>query len=384
MDTQTSWVREYIQIVTDLLNRDTGAAAEERIDAALAQLVAWMPADSTYEGPLPSNAWAVTLDLDGAGTDEWLISVPARDMGCWATFCPAYVLIYEKREALFIPAAILIEDTNVWDLSSPKVLLVEDINADGRPEALIEQVSCGAHTCFTQIVIGQWNGQRWRSLAADPVMQAYTDYSIVDATGDGLVDIVMYGGMFGSVGAGLQRPHTLIFAWRDDAYRLIEDVPDPDDHPYYQMLDANTALAAGDWDTALALALAVVNYPGVYADDGWLTPEAWARIVGYATMEAMFVYAQRGDAAAMRQLHAGLLARSISAPDNPYPAAAGEALETYEATGDPLAACRAAEAFIAARVHDAAFFEWYGYGTQRLTADQICPLERAAEEGPQL
>jgi len=149
------------------------------------------------------------------------------------------------------------------------------------------------------------------------------------------------------------------------------------------MLDANAALANGEWDTALNLALAVVNYPGVYEDD-WLTTEAWARIVGYATLEAMFVYAQQGDVEAMQQVHAGLLSRSASAPNNPYPDAAWQVLETYEATGDPLAACLAAENFIAARAEDAAFFEWYGYGMERLTVDQICPLDHAIEEEPQL
>ncbi|MBN2391604.1 MAG: hypothetical protein JXR84_12840 [Anaerolineae bacterium] len=383
-DTQASWVREYIQTVTNLLNMNTNIDAQARVDAALAQLVTWMPADSTYEGPLPPNAWTVARDLNADDKIEWLISVPARDRGCWATYCPAYVLIFEMRDNLFVPAAILIEDENVWDLSDPKLLMVADINADGHLEVVIEQVSCGAHTCFTGIIIGQWNRRRWRSLTADPVMQAYTDYTIVDQTGDGLLDIVMHGGMYGSVGAGLQRPHTQVFAWRDGAYRLVEDTPDPDEHPYFQMLDANAALANGEWDTTLNLALAIVNYPGVYEDEGWLTTETWARIVGYATLEAMFVYAQQGSVEAMRQAHAGLLSRSASAPNDPYPDAAWQVLQTYEATGDPLAACLAAEDFIAARAEDAAFFEWYGYGMERLTLDRICPLDHATEEGPQL
>ena len=383
-DTQAAWVREYIQIITNLLNVNTTLDAQARTDAALAQLTAWMPADSFYEGPRPPNAWAVSRDLNGDGESEWLISVPARDQGCWVTYCPAYLLIFEERDNLFVPAAILIPNEIVWDLSTPRLLMVDDINADGHFEVVIEQVTCGAHTCTTEIIIGQWDGQRWRSLTADPVMQAYTDYTITDYDGDGLVDIVMHGGTYGSVGAGLQRPHTQVFAWRDGAYRLIEDTPDPDDHPYYQMLDANTALANEDWDTALSLALAVVNYPGMYEDDGWLTPDAWARIVGYATLEAMFVYAQQGDVEAMRQVHASLLVRAYSAPNDPYPDAAWHTLEVYEATSDPLAACTAAEEFIAAHVENAPFFEWYGYGTERLTLDRICPLDHAAEEGPQL
>lgn len=383
-DTQASWVREYIQTVTNLLNSNTNADESARVDAALAQLAAWMPADSSYEGPLPPNAWAVARDLNGDGYIEWLISIPARDQGCLVPYCPAYLMIFEERDNLFAPVAILIEDENVWDVSSPVLLMVDDINADGLLEVVVEQTSCGAHTCFTGIIIGQWDGHRWHSLAADPVMQSYTDYTLVDHNDDGLLDIVMHGGMYGSVGAGLQRPRTQVFAWREGAYRLIEDTPDPDDHPYYQMLDANTALANEEWDTALNLALAVVNYPGVYEDEGWLTPDAWARIVGYATLEAMFVYAQQGDVEAMRQVHASLMLRSYSAPNDPYPDAVWRALEVYEATSDPLAVCIAAEEFIAARAEDALFFEWYGYGTERLTVDRICPLNQAAEEGPVL
>ena len=383
-DTQAAWVREYIQTVTDLLNVDAGADAGTRIDAALAQLAAWMPADSAYEGPLPPNAWAVPRDFNGDGKTEWLISVPTRDQGCWVPYCPAYLMIFEERDNLFVPVAILIEDENVWEVSNPVLLMVDDINGDGRLEMVIEQVSCGAHTCFTGLLIGQWDGQRWRSLAADPVMQAYTDYALTDHTGDGLLDIVMHGGMYGSVGAGLQRPRTQVFAWRDGAYRLIEETPAPDDHPYYKMLDANAALANGEWDTALELARAVIDYPGIYEDDGWLTTEAWVRIVGYATLEAMFVYAEWGDLEAMREVYVRLRLRSHSALNDPYPEAAWRTLEVYEATGDPLAACLAAEQFIAERVEEAAFFEWYGYGTERLTVDRVCPLDCAEEEGPPL
>ncbi len=372
------WVREYIQLITAMLN------ATDNVDAVLEQLIAWMPADSTYEGSRPPNTWAVVRDLNADGEDEWLISVPARDMACGATFCPGYLLLFDKRGSLFVPTSIIIADTTIWEVSFPALSMIDDINADGRPEVVIEHHECGAHTCFTSLLIGQWDGQRWYDLAADPITQAYTDYTLADDDGDNVLEVVMHGGMFGSVGAGLQRQHTLRFDWRDGAYRLIENTPDADDHPYYRMLDANTALANEDWDAALDQALAVVNYPGIYEDEGWLTTEAWARIVGYATIEAMLVYAQRGDVAAMQQVHASLLSRSDSTPNNPYPEAAAYLLEAYEATGDALAACIAVEHFIGERMETAMFFEWYGYGTERLTIDRICPLDHTTEVGPEL
>lgn len=377
-DTQESWVKEYIQLVTAMLN------ASGNVDAMLDQLIAWMPADSAFEGPRPPNAWATIRDLNADGEEEWLISIPARDLGCWVTFCPGYLLVFYKRADLFVPASIIIADELVWEVSNPVLLMVDDINADGQLEVAIEHHQCGAHTCFTSLLIGQWDGQRWRDVVADPITQAYTDYTLEDNDGDGILEVVMHGGMYGSVGAGLQREHTLRFDWRDGAYRLIEDTPDADDHPYYQMLDANTALANEDWDAALDLALSVVNHPGVYKDEGWLTTEAWVRIVGYATIEALLVYAQRGDLAAMQQVYANLTARSDSAPNNPYPDAAGYMLEVYEVTGDALAACIAVEHFIGERIEAATFFAWYGYGTERLTVDRICPLDHAAEIGPEL
>ncbi|HOU14396.1 MAG TPA: hypothetical protein PKZ84_14910 [Anaerolineae bacterium] len=377
-DTLEGWVRGYIQLITAMLN------ATGDVDAVLDQLIAWLPADSTYEGPRPPNAWATARDLNADGEDEWLISVPARDLACGMTFCPGYLLVFHQRAGLFVPASIIIADERVWEVSFPNLLTVADINADGKLEVVIESHECGAHTCFTSLLIGQWDGQRWYDLAAAPIMQAYTDYTLADDDGDGILEVVMHGGMFGSVGAGLQRQHTLRFDWRDGAYRLVEDTPDPDPHPYFQMLDANTALANEDWDTALDLALSVINHPGIYTDEGWLTAEAWARIVGYATVEAMLVYAERGDVAALRQVHADLLARTDGAPNTLYAAAAGYVLEVYEATDDALAACLAVESFIGDRVEAAAFFDWYGYGTERFTLDRICPLDQTAEIGPEL
>ena len=371
-DTPESWTRDYLQLVTDMLNA-TGS-----VDAVLDQLVAWMPADSSFEGARPQSAWAVTRDLDGDGTDEWLISVPSQDRVCWVTYCPGYVVIVQIRKALFTPLSLIIANEFIWDISHPTVLMIDDVNADGLTEVVLEGNECGAHTCFTSLLIGRWDGQRWRDLAIDPIQQAYTDYVMEDRDGDGAQEIVMHGGTFGSVGAGLQRQHMLIFDWLEEAYRLVEDLPDPDPHPYYQMLDANAALAQGQWDAALALSLAVVDYPGVYADD-WTPTEAWGRIAGYATIEALLVYAQRGDAEAMMQVYGSLMARSHSAPDNPYPEAAWHLLEVYQQTDDVLAACQAMETFIAERVEAAEFFEWYGYGTERLRLDRLCPLDAPGE-----
>jgi len=366
--TPESWVQDYLQLVTDMLN------SSRDMDSVLDQLVAWMPADSTYEGPRPANAWAANRDLDGDGTDEWLISVPSQDRGCYVTYCPGYVLLYQERDSLFTPLALVLLDEIIWDISFPSLLLIDDVNADGLDEVVLKANECGAHTCYTTLLIGRWDGQRWRDLAADPIQQAYTDYAMEDRDGDGVQEIVMHGGTFGSAGAGLQRPHTLTFDWADGAYRLVADVPDPGEHPYYQIIDANAALTEGKWATTLAHVLPLVENLGVYSD-AWTSVEAWSRIVGYASIEAMLVYAHQGDVDAMEDVHFSLVARSHTEPDNPYPDAAWQLLEVYKETGDVLAACQAMEAVIVERAETAEFYEWYGYGTERLPQEMLCPLD---------
>ena len=111
----------------------------------------------------------------------------------------------------------------------------------------------------------------------------------------------------------------------------------------------------------------------------------WPRIVACASIEAMLVHAQRGDEEAMDDVYFNLAARSLAAPNNPYPDAAWRLLETYRERGDPLRACQAMEAFVAERAADVPFFKYYGYATERITLDQLCPLDEPPETpGPEL
>ena len=374
-DDPEAQTRAYLRLVTDMLN------AAYDIDSVLAELAAWMTQDSTYEGDLPPNAWAEAHDLDGDGTDEWIISVPVQDSWCGVPYCPGYVFLAERHAGLFIPRHQITSTIYEMSVGHPRLLKVSDITADGHLEIVLEETHCGAHTCFTTLIVGRWDGTRWHDLAADPISQAYTDYTMQDETGDGKEEITMYGGMIGSVGAGLQRPHTLTFAWRDGAYRLISDEPAPSDHPYFQMLDAHTALVAGEWDRALELARAVLDRDALDPDESlWMTDRHWTRILGYSAIEAMLVHAHRGDAPAMESVLVELRARDVITEANPYLEGAAQLLVTYTATGDALAACQAMAATLLDYDTDArAFLEWYGYNTEYLPDEQLCPWATSIE-----
>jgi hypothetical protein len=221
-------------------------------------------------------------------------------------------------------------------------------------------------------------------LAADPISQAYTELTVGDRDDDGILEFTMHGGIFGSVGAGLQRQHTLIFDWRDDAYRLVEDIPDPSDHPYYLMLDANMALEESKWDRALELATQAVNNPDF--EDSMVPVEEVdrRRITSYAAVEAMLVYAHRGDVAGMETVLDQTLEYNFVEP-NVYIDAAERLLEVYRDTEDVFEACAAMEDVVAQQPDQAVFFQFYGYNTTRITVDQVCPLDPPSEgDSPQL
>ena len=382
-DDWRDWLRDYFRLVTNMLN------AASDVDAVLERLVSWMPGE-TSEGSRPQNAWAQADDLDDDGADEWLIGVPEPDRRCAIPWCPGYVVLFEKQDALFTPVHLVQDDRGSYQLSHPVSFRIADINADGQTEVVVRAHGCGAHTCHTTLVIGRWDGERWHDLTADVVEQATSEVKLDDRDGDGIQEIAMHGGIVNSAGAGLQREYTLVFGWRDGAYRQIERNADPDDHPYYRVLDANAALADGDLEKPLALAMEVVSLNGCRGPEAIGGSEhvyhyAWPRIVAYASIEAMLIHAQRGDAEAMEDVYFNLAARSLEAPNNPYPDAAWRLLETYRETSDPLRACQAMEAFVAERAADAPFFGTYGYATERITADQLCPLDEPPETpGPEL
>lgn len=369
-------LRAYVQLVADMLN--AGYSFEEVLDT----LAAWSMPEGAQERD--ANIWHVMQDVDGDGTEEGVVSLPLPGIGCGATFCPRTVVVLERSGDRFSPGTIIPSDAGMLMLGSPMLRFTEDINADGQTEIVLEEQSCGAHTCFTLLIIGHWDGTTWYDLTADPIDQAYADLTIEDRDDDGILEFAMTGGTSGSAGAGLQRRHTLIFDWQDGAYRRVEDIPSPSDHPYYLMVDANAALADEDDSRALDLAMQAIENPTFEETMAPVEPLDKARILSYAAVEAMLAHALSGDLEAMEVV----LERARSMPEvteNVYLDAAQALLDVYRETDDPVSACAAMEDLIVEQAEPPVFFQWYGYGTERLRVDQVCPLDASAEgETPQL
>ena len=56
------------------------------------------------------------------------------------------------------------------------------MNADGKPDLVYTDASCGAHTCFGTLFVDSWDGKAYvDSITDDPTM-AEPEYTIKDTT----------------------------------------------------------------------------------------------------------------------------------------------------------------------------------------------------------
>ena len=383
-DVDGKWLPTTIRTATDLVNWAEGDP--ERI---LAQIETWGEVDDYVQinGLSLPNAWLETADLNRDGQPELIFAFPVRQEVCFgdecqidlctAAGCGAYLLLFTQENDLYVPVHLVKDPEADWQewLDAPGLFHVGDVTGDGRIELLIHQEFCGAHTCTSRLLIGSWDGTTWHDYGS--MGQATTVFSLapdVESDTAGRQEIQAYGGIIGSVGAGLQRPVTEIYRFdaENGRYQLAETIPDPDDHPYYLVLDAHTALSQGDPDRAYDLATNALAHIAAFRNDAreFMFLDDWSvpRIAGLGHLQRLMVASLNDDMSAM------LIERDTIIPYNVpiYAEAAQAYIDVYEETADPIAACIEMDAVLQADPDQSDPFDWFGYNTERL--ESYCPL----------
>ena len=82
------------------------------------------------------------------------------------------------------------------------VMTVVDVTGDGRRDIMYGETACGANTCTTIVRVLVRDGDGYRNAAVDIAVPTATSFSFDDVTGDGVADLTIEGGTFGSIGAG--------------------------------------------------------------------------------------------------------------------------------------------------------------------------------------
>lgn len=250
---------------------------------------------------------------------------------------------------------------------SVAVLSGVDRTGEGERDILFVEETCGAHTCTSSFHLLAREGDGYRDLATAPIdIPSVRELDVEsDVTGDGLPDLSMLGGTFGSVGAEPQREFRYVFSAAGGSLTQVVAEGQPSQWLVWALLDANAAFARQDWATAVSL------YNVVLSDNGleeW-APEAGeaAELRALANLRKSIALAQTGDS-----VGASAAAQALAAGSGIVAEAGAAYLTSFASSGDVGAACAAFDGALSVARWDE-FWSHYGYGVPRLAAAALCP-----------
>lgn len=304
-------------------------------------------------------------DLDGDGQLEWIVVFGQSAQG--AITVPGDLIVIDQLDGDYV---LLFQDS-VWygDLQENVALLsTGDINADGLAELAYTTMTCGAHTCFSTVYLFAWDGTAFASLIKDDILMPYAEIALENLDGDPAQELTLHGGMIGSVGAGPQRSRTEIYDWNGSIYTLKETVYDPSDFLYFKVLDANTALRAGDYTRGIALYNEVISDGDLRT---WKGPAEREDLVAFARYRLALIYLLVKDEA-----NAEAMAQALQAeqPYHIYNQVTQVLLDYYYKEGSVLAACQAITEFAAEFPETTEVLNGFGYANPAFTPEEVCPI----------
>ncbi len=147
---------------------------------------------------------------------------------------------------------------DLFTLSGPStthILALEDMNADGIPEIVVEFSGCSGSGCFG-ISAFEWNGKDFQDLTDGVGMDGLRDVKIQDLDHNGTKEIVLTGDVPGHGSVILMLPWRLktdVYSWNGQAIALASESFAPPQYRYQAIQDADRLVLSGKYDQALAL-----------------------------------------------------------------------------------------------------------------------------------
>ncbi len=249
---------------------------------------------------------------------------------------------------------------------------IRDINNDGTPNVVLVTSQCGAHTCQSFVNVIQYHKEEWHNLTPNMYMPS-SEVEFKDYSNDGKEEIILTGGGIVSVGAGMQRSRTEIYAYRDGEYDLLKKEKEEPFNIYYLMLDAHENIAEEKMIDALMLTTKALQNPDFGVNET-ISERDQSRILAYTGIQLMMIYLERtppdiGPA----KIVLGEITKKYHKHNNPYIDAAHVLIDTYDITGNLMEACQAMEEVIIQAGSEAYFLEQRGYATEKIPKEEICP-----------
>ncbi|MBW7881593.1 MAG: LysM peptidoglycan-binding domain-containing protein [Caldilineaceae bacterium] len=255
------------------------------------------------------------------------------------------------------------------------ILATDDINDDGQPDVVWVDTTCGASTCFDAVSVRSWDGTAWRNWTERTVTMAYAEVSLDDVRPEGQgKEIILEGGVYGSVGAGPQRSRTEVWSSVEGApYALQDTTYERTNCLYFKVLDAGEAL---ERFAEIGLVQAREMYNEAVTNRNlvkcWQHENELEELRSFSLFRLAVINAYAGSPEEAAESIAQL---QDAYPDSIYTAMGETWLDAYERSGNDVAtACAAVTRFAQSNPATYESLSDYGYGNPTITAEELCPI----------
>jgi LysM repeat protein len=274
------------------------------------------------------------------------------------------LLVYQGTTADY---ALVYQAEGVGEI---KLLQTKDINADGKPDLVYSDTSCGAHTCFSTLFVESWNGTAFQDwIKGNPTM-AGAEYSFMDTVpaGEG-EEILAHGGLINSAGAGPQRAWTETYVSPEGGpYESYKKAYDESNCLYFQILDANELF--NQWNS-IGFAPAVLAYDKAVADETakacGTDPDELDTLRNFARFRLVVSWVSRGRSDKAVQIRSEITYQ-------PLAGAADIFLKGVQNSHSIVQACRDTTKYAEENPGSWIYLSDWGYANPTFTAADLCPL----------
>ena len=344
-------------------------------DAALALpclaelLAAWQMAEPDV--PLTPEERCLIGNTDADADDEVVALFTAESEDGFGLF--SNVVVFDKTEEGYeaVYQSWWASD-RIANLVPHAIVAAEDITGDGAGNLAYTSTLCGAHTCTVRVHVladGAFTGYM-QLTPEESISMETADVLLEDRDGDGVQEIVLHGGTISSVGAGVQRTRTEVYAWNGVLYELAETIFDASGLLYFAIRDADLHFDEGNYgDAADAYRTALAD--GSLVESGFQENER-PELNAYAVFR--FALSQLAGGGSSAEPIAAL-EQSLGEYAGTVNVGLGDVFAaTFANAGGLHGACLAVRDHISANLDSFQAVWEYGYANPTFDAENVCPF----------
>ncbi len=239
---------------------------------------------STYDSKKePLDVIKTDLDQDGV-SNEWvtvLVEDSIEEQTGVIQARRSYGVVIDYEDSQFTLQSLNFTSENN---GRAKVMTIEDLTGDSRPEIVWESINNGAHTTFSEYTVSSWVGRKLVTYVGTALIASVSKAEIRDRK------IQLTGGLIGSVGAGpWQQEFTESYAIAEDKLKRIRRDYVQSPTPYHRLISGMWAESHGYREQAMSdYSKAVEIQVGSYKEFAFIFKGEWVQGGINPDQEAVF------------------------------------------------------------------------------------------------